>query len=96
MDVSDNSNGPVRLEMQKIIQLFNELDLFSAEAAQLDTLLTMELGSFWRGPAYEACRMESRDNREIMLEAIGRYRSMLEEHFIKEIEPETLPSDILF
>ena len=78
-----------------IIDVLKELDLFTVEAAQLDSLLTTELGKSWRGTAFEACRMESRDNREIMLEAIGRFRSLLEEDPVREIEPETLPSDIL-
>lgn len=67
-----------KTDQQKIAALYKELDLFSAEAEQLDELLTAGLAGFWSGPAFDACQAESRDNREIMLEAIGRFRSMLE------------------
>jgi aryl-alcohol dehydrogenase-like predicted oxidoreductase len=62
----------------------------------LDELLTAGLAGFWSGPAFDACQAESRDNREIMLEAIGRFRSMLEECSGTESGPATLPADILF
>ncbi len=80
----------------RIAALHRELDLFSEEAAQLDALLTAELAKFWAGPAFDACQAESRDNREIMLEAIGRYQSMLEEYAAEETETTTLPTDLLF
>ena len=85
-----------KTDQQKIAALYKELDLLSAEAEQLDELLTAGLAGFWSGPAFDACQAESRDNREIMLEAIGRFRSMLEECSGTESGPATLPADILF
>lgn len=72
-----------------------EIDRFAVEAEHLDRLLTVELGKYWKGDAYNACLRESRDNREFALEVIKAYRDKMDEICCRCGETETLPSDFL-
>ena len=76
-------------------QWAEELDRFCAEAEHLHLLLTSELGKYWEGDAYEACLRESRDNRELILEAVHAYRTKMEELGHSVGGGEELPSDFL-
>ena len=55
---------------EKVREWAEELDRLAVECEHLHELLTAQLGLFWTGDAYEACLRESKDNKEVVQQAI--------------------------
>ena len=62
---------------EKVREWAEELDRLAVECEHLHELLTSQLGLFWTGDAYEACLRESKDNKEIVQQAIQDHRQMI-------------------
>lgn len=80
---------------EKIREWSEELDRLAAECEQLHELLTSQLGQFWTGAAYEACLRESKDNKEIIQQALQDHRQMIGDCSAPRGQTSSLPLDFL-
>ena len=65
------------------------------QAERLHHLFTAKIGESWSGDAFDACLRESRDNDELALRLVNRFKSV-KKLIGTSTDPNTeLPSDIL-
>lgn len=80
---------------EKVREWAEELDRLAVECEHLHELLTAQLGLFWTGDAYEACLRESKDNKEVVRQAIQDHRQMIVECSTPREPAPGLPLDFL-
>lgn len=80
---------------EKIKEWSEELNQLAMECEHLHELLTLQLGQFWTGTAYEACLRESKDNKEIIQQALQNHRQMIGNCMAPRVQASSLPMDFL-
>lgn len=83
------------MNREKIREWEDEVNRLAVETDHLNELLTLELRKFWEGEAYEACLRESKDNRELVQQAVQDHRKVIEACSSSGDVAESLPLDFL-